>query len=370
MTEQHDAPDATEPVAAEARALRLLPRNGKKGGWYDVRNAFEGVAEVSIQDEIGGYGLSAKDFIDEVKALGPVKALNVHINSPGGSVFAGLAIYNYLKRMDAEVTVYIDGLAASIASVIAMAGRVVVPANACLMIHDPSGVAMGTAEDMLAMATALEKIKSSLVTVYTEKTGKSAEDIAAMMAAETWMTAAEAVEMGFADELVEPVRMAASFDVSRFENAPDFLAQAAEPEPEAEPEPAVVEPEPEVVEEVAEPVDERDYHAEAVEIAALCAEASASAAEFISAKAVPADVNAKLDTISKIRELCARAKAPDMLAKLQGGSIEDARAALFDHLINSQSPEIAAVTPADQAMPKPAIDTAAVYARRNQRNTK
>jgi ATP-dependent Clp protease protease subunit len=365
MTVENEMP------ASEARALRLLPRNGKKG-WYDVRNAFEGVAEISIHDEIGGWGVTAKSFIDEVKALGAVKSLNLHINSPGGSVFEGLAIYNYLKRMDAEITVYVDGLAASIASVIAMAGKVVLPENAMLMIHNASGVAMGTAEDMLAMAAALEKINASLVTVYTAKTGKDADEIAALMAAETWMTAAEAKEMGFADEIIEPVRAAASFDVSRFQNAPEFLAHVAE---EVEPEPEVVaEPEPEVVAEVtepAEPVDERDYHAEAVEIAALCTEANAPASEFIAAKASPADVKAKLDTIGTIRDLCNKAKAPALFADLKNKSVDEARNALFDHILNSQSAEILTAITADQATPpKPAVSTAEIYARRNKRSSK
>jgi ATP-dependent Clp protease protease subunit len=369
MTVENEMP------ASEARALRLLPRNGKKG-WYDVRNAFEGVAEISIHDEIGGFGVTAKSFIDEVKALGAVKSLNLHINSPGGSVFEGLAIYNYLKRMDAEITVYVDGLAASIASVIAMAGKVVLPENAMLMIHNASGVAMGTAEDMLAMAAALEKINASLVTVYTAKTGKDADEIAALMAAETWMTAAEAKEMGFADEIIEPVRAAASFDVSRFLNAPEFLAQVAEEPEVVEPEVVaeVVEPEPEVVAEVvepAEPVDERDYHAEAVEIAALCTEANAPASEYIAAKASPADVKAKLDTIGTIRDLCNKAKAPALFDGLKNKSVDEARNALFDHILNSQSAEILTAITADQATPpKPAVSTAEIYARRNKRSSK
>lgn len=360
--------DELETPSAEARAVRLLPRNSGKASWYSVRNAFDGVAEVSIHDEIGHHGITGKQFIEAVQALGPVKALNVHINSPGGSVFCGLAIYNFLKRLDAEVTVYIDGLAASIASVIAMAGRVIIPQNGILMVHNASGVAMGTAEDMLVMAAALEKINASLVTVYTDKTGKDAADIATMMAAETWLTAAEAVEMGFADELIEPVRMAASFDVSRFQNAPDFLAQA-EPEPEV-----VADPEPVAVEEVvaeAEPVDARDYHAEAVEIAALCAEASASAAEFIAAKASPADVKAKLDTIGAILDLCAKAKAPALFDELKNKSVEAARTALFDHILNSQSPEILTANTTEPAAPqRSAISASEIYARRNKRNIK
>ena len=111
--------------------------------WYDFRAQAKG-AEIVIYDEIGAFGIPAKAFLDELKALGPVAELTVRINSPGGSVFDGVAIYNALKRHDAAITVWIDGIAASIASMIAMAGdEVVMPENAMLMLHDPSGLVHG-----------------------------------------------------------------------------------------------------------------------------------------------------------------------------------------------------------------------------------
>ena len=115
-----------------------------------------------------------------------------------------------------------------------MAGdEVVMPENAFLMIHDPSGFVMGTADDMRAMAEALDKIKGSLVAGYAAKSGGAEDDIAALMAKETWLDAAEAVELGFADRLAEPVRIAARFDVGRFRNAPPALVEAVEPRPAA-----------------------------------------------------------------------------------------------------------------------------------------
>ena len=140
-----------------------------------------------------------------------------------------MAIYNALKRHAGPVSVWIDGIAASAASYIAMAGdEVVMPENAFLMIHDPSGVVMGTADDMRAMAEALDKIKGSLVAGYVAKSGGAEDDIAALMAKETWLDAAEAVELGFADRLAEPVRIAARFDIGRFRNAPPALVEAVE----------------------------------------------------------------------------------------------------------------------------------------------
>ena len=129
--------------------------------WYEFRAQAKG-AEIVIYDEIGAFGIPARAFLDELKALGPVGELTVRINSPGGSVFDGVAIYNALKRHDATITIWIDGIAASIASMIAMAGDgVVMPENAMLMLHDPSALVIGTAADMRGMAEALDKFATA-----------------------------------------------------------------------------------------------------------------------------------------------------------------------------------------------------------------
>lgn len=196
--------------------------------WYAIRALSEG-AEVSIYDEIGAYGVSAKSFLAELCALPDAVPLALRLNSPGGSVFDAVAIYNALKRHAGPVTVWIDGIAASAASYIAMAGdEVVMPGNAFLMIHDPSGMVLGTAADMRAMAEALDKIKGSLVAGYVAKSGGDEADIAALMAKETWLDAEEAVGLGFADRMTEPVRIAARFDIGRFRNAPPVLVEAVE----------------------------------------------------------------------------------------------------------------------------------------------
>ena len=162
--------------------------------WYDFRAQARG-AEIVIYDEIGAFGIPAKAFLDELKALGPVAELTVRINSPGGSVFDGVAIYNALKRHDAAITVWIDGIAASIASMIAMAGdEVVMPENAMLMLHDPSALVIGTAADMRGMAEALDKMKAGMVAAYRDKSGRDDAEIEALMRAETWLSAQEAVD--------------------------------------------------------------------------------------------------------------------------------------------------------------------------------
>ncbi|WP_183073599.1 head maturation protease, ClpP-related, partial [Roseinatronobacter ekhonensis] len=125
--------------------------------WYTIR-ARDGGAEVLIYDEIGAYGVSAKGFLAELGALPDETAIDLRLNSPGGSVFDAVAIHNALSRHAGSVTVWIDGIAASAASYIAMAGdEIVMPENAFLMIHDPSGLVMGTAADMREMAGTLDK---------------------------------------------------------------------------------------------------------------------------------------------------------------------------------------------------------------------
>ncbi|SFB96984.1 head maturation protease, ClpP-related [Tropicimonas isoalkanivorans] len=200
--------------------------------WYAIRARGTG-AEVAIYDEIGAYGVSAKGFLAELGALPEGTPVDLRLNSPGGSAFDAVAIHNAIKRHEGPVTVWIDGIAASAASYIAMAGdEIVMPENAFLMIHDPAGLIMGTAEDMRAMAEALDKVKGSLVSGYAAKSGRTPEEVSALMAAETWFDAADAVAQGFADRLIEPVRIAANFDIGRFRNAPPALAEQVEAGPE------------------------------------------------------------------------------------------------------------------------------------------
>jgi ATP-dependent Clp protease, protease subunit len=194
--------------------------------WYEIRARASGT-EVLIYDEIGAYGVSAKGFLAELGALPDDAAIDLRLNSPGGSVFDAVAIFNALKRHEGTITVWIDGIAASAASYIAMAGdEIVMPENAFLMIHDPSGLVMGTAADMREMADTMDKIAGSMIRGYAGRSGRSEEEIAALMTAETWFDAQDALAAGLATRMAEPVRIAASFDIGRFRNAPPSLIEA------------------------------------------------------------------------------------------------------------------------------------------------
>lgn len=173
----------------------------------DVRAAASDTTEIFIYEEIGWFGISAKDFIDILANIATPR-INVRLNSPGGDVFDGIAIYNALKAHPAEITCQVDGLAASAASFIALAGKKVVMAdNALLMAHKAWGIAIGNMSDMLETAMILEKIDAQLAGIYSKKTGKPSEECAAMMAGEdkrdgTWFTAEEAKAYGLVDEIM------------------------------------------------------------------------------------------------------------------------------------------------------------------------
>ena len=188
--------------------------------WYSIKAKANDTAEISIYDEIGFWGVSAASFAQDLKDCGNnLKQINLHIHSPGGDVFDGIAIYNLLKNHPANVTVYIDGLAASMASVIAMAGNeIIMPENAMMMIHKPWGIQGGDAEDMRKYADLLDRVENTLIPAYASKTGKTPEELAEMLSAETWLNGKECVEQGFADKLAEPLVAMASIKSRKLED--------------------------------------------------------------------------------------------------------------------------------------------------------
>ncbi|GGZ31646.1 ClpP-like prohead protease/major capsid protein fusion protein [Shewanella chilikensis] len=227
----------------------LTPTNKPDKSWYSLKAAANGEAELMIYDEIGGWGITAKQFARDLKDLGKITQLNARIHSPGGDVFEGMAIYNILKNYPAHKVAHIDGLAASMASVIAMAfDEVVMPENAMMMVHKPWGGTMGDADDMRKYADLLDKVEGNLVGAYRDKTGMTDEQLHALLAEETWLTGREAVEKGFADTLTEPLAMAASLQSNRmkdYANMPKALQillapQANSANPQNVPTPAPV----------------------------------------------------------------------------------------------------------------------------------
>lgn len=190
-----------------------------RNDWYRMSAKADGVtAEVHIYDEIGYWGVTAQDFIRDLQLL-DVGQIDVHLNTPGGDVFEGIAIYNALRQHPANIAVYVDSLAASIGSVIAMAGdKVIMAKYSTMMIHEASGVAIGAnAQEMRTMADLLDKTSQNLAQVYADRSGTDVEDWRDRMKAETWFSAEEAVEFGLADEVsTNNVKVNNSWDLSIF----------------------------------------------------------------------------------------------------------------------------------------------------------
>ena len=196
----------------------------RRKGKSVVRPRSQGNAEVMIYEDIDasgewGFGVSAMEVIEQIEALGDIQRLDVRINSSGGDVFEGFAIYNYLRRHQARVITSIDGMALSIASVIAMAGdERHMAENAVMMIHDPWTMALGSADDLRNEADVLDLVGARIAGVYLAASNLDADTIKTMMANETWFSIAGAEQHGFITHVNEPLQIAAKFDLSRYRN--------------------------------------------------------------------------------------------------------------------------------------------------------
>jgi ATP-dependent Clp protease protease subunit len=183
-------------------------------------------------------GISAETFARELRAM--AGDVELRINSPGGDVFAARAMAQAMREHPGKITAYVDGVAASAASLLAVsASETVMAPGAMMMIHEAWTIALGNKGDFLATAALLEKIDASIVESYQAKAGGEPAQWAAEMAAETWYTAAEAVEAGLADRLAEdkPAAAQATWDLGVYDNAPAGQVQAQAPASVQEPEP-------------------------------------------------------------------------------------------------------------------------------------
>lgn len=196
-----------------------------RADWYRIQaKAGEDLAEVYIYDEIGYFGVTASDFVRDLRNI-TQSTITLHLNTPGGEVFDGIAIYTSLKAHKATVNVVVDGLAASIGSVIAMAGdKVSMAPHSKMMIHEAMALAIGNASDMTKMAERLDATSANIADIYAEKAGSDAGEWRQKMKNETWFTDQEAVDCGLADEISRPDNAENNtlqvFDLSIFRNVP------------------------------------------------------------------------------------------------------------------------------------------------------
>lgn len=179
---------------------------------FKIKAQANNEAELFIYGPIGSEDNNPVDFIAQLKALN-ANTLHIHINSPGGDMFAGHAIYGAIKNFKGKKITYVDGLAASAASIIAMSGdKIVMPANTLLMIHNASTFAYGDSQEFYKIADNLVKMNLTMQAVYVDKTKLPPEQITTMMNQETWLTAAEAKELGFIDAIANEIKLDSYFD--------------------------------------------------------------------------------------------------------------------------------------------------------------
>lgn len=198
-------------------------KRGQPG--YEVQNKVNAPTEIYIYDEIGFFGVDAQTFVQDLKAIdGDVL---IRINSPGGSVFDGMAIYNAITERKEKTDTIVDGLAASAASYIALAGdSVSMSEGAFLMIHEPWSLVIGAASDMRKEADLLDKVNDQIAGFFTKKSERSLSEVKQKMVDETWFTGSEAKEFGLVDEIVEQVPAENLFDLSVFNNVPESLVNS------------------------------------------------------------------------------------------------------------------------------------------------
>ncbi len=199
-----------------------MPRDSKTDYRFECK---AGVATIYIYGIVDRWEISAKQVADDIEAAGKISRLQVRINSEGGDVFQGLAIYNVLRSQKARIEMFVDGMALSVASLIAMAGDTIEMAeNAYMMVHDPMGsVFAGDSDELRRMADLVDSLRGTLAATYAKRTGQTTDKILELMAAETWLTADKAVELGFADSAGEPLKVAAHVDARKFLHVPKSL---------------------------------------------------------------------------------------------------------------------------------------------------
>lgn len=333
--------------------------------WFSIKaQQSDGPAEISIHDAIGSWNISAQSFLAQLKTI-TSKQITLTMNTPGGSVMDGIAIYNGLRnhaeKTGAEITVKVLGVVASIGSIIAMAAdKIVMPKNTFMMIHSPSAHLYANASEMRDMADLLDKFESSLISTYVARTGLSAEEIKAMLDKETFMTADEALKLGFADEVIDALTVEASFDL---ENLPENIVKifnsagkqpTGEPEKKAEPEASFASQ----VDALAKEFGLQDH------VEAWLLDTSIETVD---------QAKASMQVACQVKELCAFAKVPEMAASLidAKASLKEARSKICEaKAAKSDATQIDNHLPTNSkpptSAPQAAKTTAEIYAARKQ----
>lgn len=280
-----------------------------------------------------GEGIRAIDVIDSLRAI-QGNDVKVRINSPGGSVTEGIAIYNALLADGRKIVVQVDAMAASIASIIAMAGEQIIMAeNASIMIHDPWSVVVGSSEDMRKMADEIDRMRNIIVDIYAKKTGKNPDEIRQLMSAETYMSAADAVEMGFATQVDMPLQIAACAPLDKAVMSKLLLTNLRNSDAET--------PAPKVAAPAAISKEKVDMTDE-VKAGNVAAAPIINAAPAVDVEAIRAEAaKAERDRVSQINSEVRRARLDMSLAEklvAEGVSVDAARKHIIDAIADRDEP--------------------------------
>lgn len=332
--------------------------------WYEIlAQAGEEVADIFIVDFIGdwiddmwGFGVTAKSFLEELQNLPEsVKHIQVHVNSPGGDVISANHIANMLRdqqRRGRKVEVLIEGAAWSSATIITSAGNPTrIADNGLVFVHNPWSIIVGNAEEMRKEADTLDRFRDTIVATYRWKSPVSVEDLMALMDADTWMDADEAIANGFADEKIEGFSAAAALDVSCLAKLPPIpdkykarVQALIRTEPSPSPEPAPVSSTPAVDPEAIRAQAFEEASRTARQIYDLCAKAGVpdAASEYLNRGLTVDRVKEILADAPAIRDACAAARLPDRTSGYirAGLNLKEVRSELFDVLRLRQGPEI------------------------------
>ncbi|NTX19270.1 head maturation protease, ClpP-related [Burkholderia cepacia] len=348
---------------------------GKKR-WWDIRaqaNAAGGSeVEIRIYGDIGFWGTDADLFaakLDEVAAT--ATSIVVAINSMGGDVFDAFAIYNAVRRYAGKVKGRVDGVAASAASLILMAcDTIEMPSNARLMIHNPHTVAAGEAGDLRKLADLLESMSDSMLAAYVERSGRTEEEVRAIMDAETWLTAAQAKEQGFCDAIVDPIRIAAYAGAARlaarYAAVPAEIVAVLEGDGEVPPVNPPADPS-------SQPPAAPDVTALAAHVYATCRDARiehcAEGIVLATGLRDRATVDAAIRSAQDIAGICLAASLTELTAGFvaDGLTADQVRARLFERVTASQKPinhRAAPVASQDVPVVANAPRAASIYAAR------
>lgn len=333
-------------------------------------------ALLTIYEEIGFWGVQAKDFVSQLNSV-QASEIEVEINSPGGDTFAGVTMYNALRASGKQVTTKVMGVAASAASLVFMAGdKRVMPANTMLMIHDPWTITAGNAAELRETADMLDKVGGSVRATYAARSGLDDAKLTEMLSKDTWLTADEAKEHGFATDVVEEVAVQAKFDLARAA-LPETVMALFKPKSQQQDDPPADDPPADDPPADDPPADDPPAapFGEQVQTLAKTAGFESFAGQWALSCTTVDQINERIACAREVKSLCEAVgkadKANDFIKASK--SVSDVRAALIEEQVKADEETHVDTTQSSSNQPtqsasQSAVKIADIYAKRAKRS--